>query len=120
VLVVDDDTDTREMFEMLLSSLGWSVVVAASGDEAIERFDPAATDFILTDVGMPDMDGCMLLNRLRDGAAADTPAVAITGYGGQEIEARLRESGFDGYLTKPFHLASLLDLLREIGEQRSK
>ena len=118
VLVVDDDADTRDMFQLLLVSLGWSVVAAGSGEEAIERFDPAATDLILTDVGMPEMDGCMLLERLREMSPSRTPAIAVTGFSGEETRARIEAAGFDGQLTKPFHLTSLIEMLHEIGAKR--
>ena len=120
VLVVDDDDDTRDMLQMLLASLGWSVVVASSGVDAIERFDPAAIDLILTDVGMAEMDGFMLLERLRELPPPHTPAIAVTGYGGDETAVRIREVGFDGHLTKPFHLVSLIEMLREIAARRGE
>ena len=120
VLVVDDDDDTRDMFQMLLTSLGWHVATAGSGAEALERFDPTEIDFILTDIGLPEMDGCALLERLRERAHVYVPAIAVTGYGGEDAAARVRDAGFDGHLTKPFHLAALVELLREIGAKRSK
>lgn len=117
-LVVDDDDDTRDMFELLLGTLGWTVTVARSADDAIERFDPAATDVILTDIGLPEMDGYEMLARLRSRAARHIPAIAITGYGTADHAGRASDAGFDGFLTKPFQLAALFDLLLAIAKKR--
>jgi CheY-like chemotaxis protein len=117
-LVVDDDDDTRDMFGLLLGSLGWRVTAACSGIDALERFDPAATDLLLTDLEMPEMDGYELLALMRARSSQRLVAIAVTGYDEQDEGYRMACAGFDGHLTKPFQLASLLDLLRELGERQ--
>ena len=117
-LVVDDDRDTREMLEVLLASFGWRVVVVGSAEAALERFDPHETDVILTDLSMPDMDGFELLERLRERAGRRIPALAITGYDGEENKVQAAAAGFDGFVVKPFHVATLVDMVhRTLAEE---
>jgi CheY-like chemotaxis protein len=113
-LVVDDDDDTRDMLATLLGSFGWTVTAARSAEEALALFDATAIDLVLADIGLPDMDGCELLGHLRVRARRRIPAVAITGHGNPDDVERPAEAGFDGHLTKPFQLASLLAMLRKI------
>ena len=115
-LVVDDDPDTREMLEMLLTSIGWSVVVVGSAEEAIERFDPVGTDILLTDLSMPGMDGHELLERLRQRSPRRLPAIAISGYDAADYELP-SSSGFDAHVVKPFGLATLVEIARRIGRE---
>jgi two-component system CheB/CheR fusion protein len=114
-LLVEDDKDTREMFALLLGGLGWHVTAAHSGPDALTRFDPSATDVILTDLGLPEMDGYELLASVRERAPLHIPVIAITGYGTDDEVARAISAGFDGHLAKPFEIAALLELLWEIG-----
>jgi CheY-like chemotaxis protein len=114
-LVVDDDDDTRDMLATLLGSFGWQVTAARSGEEALERFDPDGVDVVLADLGLPEMDGCELIGRLRERSRRRIPAIAITGYGNPEDFKRTAGAGFDGHLTKPFHISALISMLREIG-----
>ena len=117
-LVVDDDDDTRDMLATLLGSFGWEVTAARSAEEALALFDAKATDLVLADLGLPEMDGCELLGRLRELARRPIPAVAITGHGTAEDVARTAGAGFDGHLTKPFQLATLIAMLRSIGTEK--
>ena len=114
----DDHEEEKLLFELLLGSLGWQVTAARSADDELERFDPSATDVILTDIGLPEMDGYELLALMRDRTERHIPAVAITGYGAAEVQDRASGAGFDGFLTKPFQLATLLELLHAIGQRK--
>lgn len=114
VLVVDDEPDSLEMFELLLGSFGWQVTVAASFQEALERFDAEATDLVLSDISLPEMDGYSLIAALRERASSRLIAVAVSGLGGSEDVERSLGAGFDAHMTKPFQLSLFLDMLRQI------
>ncbi len=102
VLVVEDNTDGREMLVTLLDTLGYSVDSAEDGPQALEaaaRFDP---QLVLLDLGLPFMDGFEVCRRLRaDRAHADTFIVALTGWGAEQDRQRTAAAGFDAHLTKP-------------------
>lgn len=115
VLVVDDDDDTRDMFELLLGTLGWHVTAASSAERAIACYDGSAVDLILTDLGLPEMDGYAMLAELRARSERYVPAVAVSGYGAAEDLEESGRAGFDGHVTKPVQLASLLELLAGLG-----
>jgi CheY-like chemotaxis protein len=118
VLVVDDDNDTRDFIEFLLQQAGAIVTTSASAKEALTalmRFQP---DVLLSDIGMPEMDGYMLMQRVRalspeHGGA--TPAIAITAYAGEINQQQALSAGFQRHVSKPLepeHLVrAILSLL---------
>lgn len=114
VLAVDDDPDTLEMLEVLLGSLGWSVTVAASSEAALERLSDARPDLILSDIGLPDMDGCALMRAIRSRENSRIPAIAVSGSGLTEDVCEALEAGFDAHLTKPLTLAALFGAVRRV------
>jgi excisionase family DNA binding protein len=115
VLVVDDEKDFSEMVrEYLKLKGGYDVEVADSGFQAgfaVARFKP---DLILMDIMMPDMDGFEAHRTLRgDPDTRHIPVIACTAYRDPEIDRRVEEEQFDGFVEKPLKLDSLLDVLRE-------
>jgi two-component system, chemotaxis family, CheB/CheR fusion protein len=118
ILLVDDTPDTLESFGMLLELEGAVVTTAGSGRQALEAAQQPGAEFdlILSDIGMPDMDGYELMRRLRqlDAPVARVPAIALTGFGRQTDERRAREAGFDAHLPKPASLDALMALMGEL------
>ncbi len=115
VLVVDDERDFADLVRDYLKHKGnYEVEVADSGFQAgftVARFRP---DLILVDLMMPDMDGFEVHRTLRDDPeTSHIPVVACTAYRDQEVDRRLREEPFDGFIEKPLQLESLLSLVRE-------
>lgn len=117
-MVVDDDDDTCDMLAVLLGLVGWTVMSERTAMAADAGFDTMSVDIVLTDIGMPEMNGFELLARLRERASADLVVIAITGYGASQARDSISDAGFDGWLVKPFELASLIELLSEISERR--
>jgi CheY-like chemotaxis protein len=99
ILVVDDDLDARELAERILREHGASVIVAASAGEAIDMLHAHRPGLVLTDIGMPEMNGDELVRRLHAGDEAGVPAVpviALTAYArekGPRGRARRRIKG---------------------------
>jgi len=100
VLVVDDDTDTRERMRAMLERSGWSVVEASNGQEALQHVAHAIPRLILLDLTMPIMDGFTFLHALREQpGCADVPVVVVTA---RDLtnEERRRLSGANQVLNK--------------------
>lgn len=118
VLLVDDDELTVETFRLLLEAEGASVDVATSGAVALQRMQVMRPDLLLSDLGMPDMDGYQLLRAVRQRPElAGIHAIALSGFGRQDdIEAAMR-AGFDAHLAKPVTLDALLTTLIRVRKQ---
>jgi CheY-like chemotaxis protein len=112
VLVVDDNTDTREMLATVLDEQGAVTAVAGSAAEAIASMLVTRPDVLVSDVGMPNEDGYSLLRKVR--AIAPIPAIALTAYTGPQ-DARMAElAGFDRHLAKPIVPARLVDAVARL------
>ena len=103
VLVVDDNRDTREMYALHLSTVGYSVETAADGREAVVKALTLRPDVIVMDLHMPGVDGWRAMREIRaDAKTAETPIVVLTGH---DFKEYLRPSaiaeGAWSYLTKP-------------------
>ena len=104
VLLVDDDDAVRESMQGVLSAAGLQCTAAASGQEALRRFEPGDFDVVLLDMVMPGMGGAALARAIRE--QSDIPIVILTGYAGHEDT-----SVGDAVLTKPVRPSELLDTL---------
>src|SRR5262249_62249187 len=102
VLGVDDEPDAKGLARRLREEHGAFVTPAASAAEALERLAGGTLDVMVSDIGMPGMDGYELIRRVRAGSAArDVPAVALTAYARSEDRARALGAGYQAPLTKP-------------------
>lgn len=110
VLVVDDDPGIREMIEMTLATEGYDVEAVADGESALQAARRAPPDVILLDIKMPLMGGGQFARLYREQAGPRrAPIVVITA--AQGADERAKEIGADGYLGKPFPLATLLEVV---------
>jgi len=97
---------------LMLRLEGVDVLAASSGEQALQLAARRPPDVVLTDLGMPDMDGYQLLAKLRERpSTADIPVIAVTGFGGENDARQSGEAGFAGHIGKPIHVD---DLLREM------
>ncbi len=119
VLVVDDEPDGRELIARILDEGGAEVTCASTAHEALELLRRERFDVLLSDVGMPDMDGFQLIRKVRsldEASARPLPAIAITAYARAEDRQRCLLSGFNLHLAKPIEaselIASIAGLLR--------
>jgi len=114
IMVVDDNVDAASMLAMLLEIDGHEVAVEHHPHPALARARAAAPDVFLLDIGLPDMDGTELAQRLRaQPETAHSLLVAITGYGQDSDRAVAMAAGFDHYLVKPIDTAKLDHILAE-------
>jgi two-component system CheB/CheR fusion protein len=112
ILVVDDHADTVESLAMLLTIHGHDVQTARGGSEAIATALRWRPEFVLLDLGLPDIDGYQVAARIRQEASCQgTVLIAVTGYGRSEDHQRSHEAGMDYHLLKPVEPDVLLALL---------
>lgn len=114
VLIVDDIEDQRTTLAALVRSMGHQVLTAGDGASALAHAEEFAPDFVLLDIGMPDMAGYDLARRLRaipklNGAVL----VAQTGWGQADDRRRSEQAGIDHHLVKPLDLEQLQRILSE-------
>ncbi len=104
LLVVEDERDSLQMLGDLLSAHGAEVTLADSGARALDWLACSRFDLLLSDIGMPDMDGYALMREVRRreaGTGSSIAAVALTAYGRAEDRVRALSAGFQNHVTKP-------------------
>ncbi|HEX7087945.1 MAG TPA: PAS domain S-box protein [Vicinamibacterales bacterium] len=103
VLVVEDEPDTREFVRRLLDSHGAVVTEAATAGEALELYERTRPHVLISDVGLPEIDGYELLRLIRERVAANgvIPAIALTAYAGSQDRMRALHAGYQAHLAKP-------------------
>src|SRR5918992_4773424 len=111
VLLVEDDTDTREMYSEYLSYSGLRVAEAPTGFRALQRVREQTPDVVVTDIAMPGMDGLELSRRLRAASPTrDVPIIAVSG----NPTGRAWEAGCDMMLEKPCTPDELLQAIEDV------
>lgn len=114
-LVVDDVPDVTDMLSVLLGHAGWEVVTAASAAAALAAAREAQFDIVISDIGMPMMNGYELARTLRSQPGYEKiPMVAVTGYSMFDDRERSLAAGFNAHLTKPIEPHVLLDLIETL------
>ena len=113
VLVVEDNDDNREGLKELLEAFGYRVDVAMNGEQGLHLALQLRPNVILVDIGLPNLDGYQVAERLRGALGDAIRLVALTGYGQPEDIRRTSEAGFDTHLTKPASVEELLAALRQ-------
>jgi len=112
VLVVDDDSDTRQMLKAVLSECQAEVITAASAAEAIKEIEQRKPDVLVSDLGMPEQDGYELIKQVRETESADhtarIPALALTAYAKAEDRVRALAGGYQVHLAKPVEPAEFV------------
>ncbi len=121
VLVVDDQPDMVGMMQLMLSRRGYCVATASSAQRAIETALDFQPDLIISDIGMPGMDGCAMMRALRiEKRLPPFKAIALTGFGLPADQEHARDAGFDSCLVKPIDFATFFDYVEEMLEQRGR
>jgi signal transduction histidine kinase len=111
VVFVDDNSDARELVEMMLAGRGASVVTCASKDDALALLHHDRPDVLISDIEMPDGDGYDLIRALRlrdEDTVAPIPAIAVTGMTRVEDRIRILTAGFQAHVPKPIDAAELV------------
>lgn len=115
VLVVDDVADVTDMLSVLLTHAGYDVSTASSAREAISMAQAQAFDVIISDIGMPEMNGYELARTLRSlPDYRSVPMVAVTGYSMFDDRDRSLNAGFNEHVTKPIDPRAFLQLIEQL------
>ncbi|MBD1926070.1 PAS domain S-box protein [Trichocoleus sp. FACHB-90] len=102
ILVVDDETDSREFVAFVLEQAGAIVTSVASGINALQAFSQSVPNIIISDIGMPVMDGYMLMRQIRAlPEGKQIPAIALTAYAGEVDRQQAEAAGFQRHVAKP-------------------
>ena len=113
VLLVDDDPAIVRLLELNFRFEGFEVETASRGEEALQKASAVRPDAIVLDVMMPGVDGWEVVERLRDDPAlAETPVVFLSARAKDEDRTRGYALGVVDYVTKPFDVAELVDVVR--------
>ena len=108
MLVVDDEPDARQLLRHVLADCHAEVSLAASAAEALEQVERSRPDVIVSDIGMPEMDGYDLIRRVRASyTARQIPAAALTAFAHPEDRKRALLAGFQTHIAKPVDPAEL-------------
>jgi two-component system, chemotaxis family, CheB/CheR fusion protein len=114
ILVVEDAPDIRDVFTVLLRAEGAEVIATGSGREAAAIVDDGRFDVVLSDLGLPDIPGDVLIRQIIAISRGRTRVVAVTGYG-EPFVTRARQAGADVVFTKPVEWTRILDYLKRPG-----
>ncbi len=123
LLVVEDDSDARDMVAYLLRQRNADVVVAASVEDALAAIEDRVPDVILSDIEMPGRDGFDLIRTVRARRPEEggtVPAAALTAYSRSEDRAKSMLAGFDAHLSKPVDLAELFAVVVRLTSRRPR
>lgn len=118
VLIVDDDSSTRRALRMTLSGMGFTIVEAARGEEALSLVRVTRFDAVLLDVDMPGMGGLEACRTIRH-AVARLPILMLTVMDSEDDKVLALDAGADDYITKPFQLRELTARLRSAVRRRN-
>ncbi|MBD0270066.1 MAG: response regulator, partial [Cyanobacteria bacterium Co-bin8] len=115
VLVVDDEPDTRDLIVFILETAGAIVTAAPSAAAALEIFPQLQPDILVSDIGMPDLDGYSLIRQIRAlPSGSQVPAIALTAYAGELNQGRAIAAGFQRHLAKPIETRELVSAIAAV------
>ncbi|ODH01558.1 hybrid sensor histidine kinase/response regulator [Nostoc sp. KVJ20] len=116
-LLVDDDRDSREFIAFVLEQYGAQVTEADSAHDALSNLMQAKFDLLISDIGMPDMDGYTLIRQIRNQSpdqGGEIPAIALTAYAGEIDRQQALAAGFQHHISKPIELEVLIQAILTI------
>ncbi len=118
IFLVENHPDTARYMQLYLEQLNYKVWVAADMATALRELPKSGCDVLISDIGLPDGDGWLLLEKL--GENRPPVAIAMSGYGTGTDQLRSQAVGYDHHLVKPFTPEVLLRLLREVEKRKGQ
>ncbi len=114
ILVIEDQEDTRRILRDLLTSAGYEMIEAITGEEGVRCAETQRPDLILMDIQLSGLDGYEATRRIKaNPALSRIPIIVVTSYALSGDDVKAREAGCDAYVTKPFSPRALLAKIRE-------
>jgi signal transduction histidine kinase/ActR/RegA family two-component response regulator len=120
IMLVEDEFDTREMVAESLEQSGATVLLAASGLEALRVLARQTPDVLVSDIGMPEMDGYELMRKIRSelpSTVRTIGAVALTAFATEQDKEKSLQAGYQAYLVKPVTLAELITTVASVAKR---
>jgi signal transduction histidine kinase/ActR/RegA family two-component response regulator len=117
VLVVEDEADARDLLVTILEQSGAQAIAAASAERALYLLSQSNADVLVSDIGMPNIDGYTLMKKIRNLEASqggDIPAIALTAYARDSDRIAALEAGFQIHLPKPFNSDELVEVVAKL------
>lgn len=115
ILIVDDEADLVEILKSRFESMGYAVVSACDGQDALKKVRRDKPDLIILDIMMPRMDGHHICRVLKfDAKFRDIPIIMLTARGQEQDKITAQQVGADAYMTKPFDSKALLAKIEEL------
>lgn len=115
ILAVDDSGSLRQMVAFSLTTAGYKVVQAVDGVDGLNKAKDTVVDLVLTDQNMPNMDGLTLIQNLRGlSTYAKVPILMLTTESSDEMKAKGKAAGANGWLVKPFDPKRLIDVVHKV------
>ncbi len=120
VMAVDDNPDSLDMIKVVLEAAGADVLAVGSAEHALAELVRHRPDILVSDIGMPEMDGYQLIKSIRSlpDSIARIPALALTAYARQEEHHRALEAGFTCHIAKPIEPSELTSIVGRLGLRR--
>jgi CheY-like chemotaxis protein len=120
VLIIEDDSRSIQLLELILGSEGYGTTVAHSGDEGLALMRSRRFDLLVLDLMLPGMDGFEILRQIRaDPQLADVPVVISSARAQTTSRHQAAELGANAYLTKPYRKAELLEIVGSLIDSKS-
>jgi len=114
ILVIEDQEDNRRILRDLLTSVGYEIIEATTGEEGVASAETGHPDLILMDIQLPGIDGYEATRRVRaHPALRQVPIIAVTSYALSGDDVKAKEAGCTDYVPKPFSPRALLAKIRE-------
>ena len=114
ILVIEDQEDTRRIMRDLLTSAGYEMIEAVTGEEGLTLVEKEHPDLVLMDIQLPGFDGYEATRRIKANPGLNQiPIIAVTSYALSGDDVKAREAGCNAYITKPFSPRALLAKIRE-------
>lgn len=115
ILAVDDSGSLRQMVAFSLQAAGYNVVQAVDGQDGLNKAKEKTVDLVLTDQNMPIMDGLTLIKSLRDlSSYQKVPILMLTTESSDEMKAKGKAAGANGWLVKPFDPNRLIEVVKKV------
>lgn len=114
ILVCEDNVMTLRTIEFALKKAGYSVFKAEDGDQGIRLLDEEEIDLVITDINMPYTKGLELLRHINTKLLPKIPVIVVSGITNKETQEHARELGAQGYITKPFDLNYMVEMVKSV------
>ncbi|MEG4072188.1 PAS domain S-box protein [Microcoleus sp. Pol14C2] len=117
ILAVDDEVDNLELVQCILEEAGATVISVSSAKDALQKLNESKPDVLIADIGMPQIDGYMLIRQVRQLSTqegGEIPAIALTAYAGETNQKQALAAGFQRHLPKPVEPETLVETIEKL------